>query len=56
MISVNQGIGTCVPEKLEKGGLMMFYINGQGGGGGWLPLNGRGVKKIKGRLTPWKTL
>ena len=34
MISVNQGIGTCVPEKLEKGGLMMFYINGQGGGGG----------------------
>ena len=32
MISVNQGIGTCVPEKLEKGGLMMFYINGQGGG------------------------
>ena len=40
MISVNQGIGTCVPEKLQNGGLMMFHINGQGegdlyrGGGG----------------------
>ena len=29
MISVNQGIGTSIPEQLEKrGGHMMFHIKG----------------------------
>ena len=42
MISVNQGIGTSVPEKIEKWRCMMFLIKGEE------PLNGGGVEIFKG--------
>ena len=32
-MSVNQGIGTSVSEKVEKGQRHMFLIGGGGGGG-----------------------
>ena len=41
MILVNQGIGTSVPEELEKGGHLMFHIKGG-------TLNGEGIEKFKG--------
>ena len=42
MISVNQGIETSVPEKVEKG---MFLIEGGGGGFEW---GGRNIEISKG--------
>ena len=51
-MSVNQGIGTSVPEKVEKRGTCDISYQGEG------PLNeGVGVEISKGggELTPWRT-
>ena len=49
-MSVNQGIRTSVPEKLEKRGTHdASYQVGERG-----PLNGEGAEKFKGWLSPWR--
>ena len=60
MVLVNQGIGTSVPEKVEKGGDTWCFLSmvGMGWGGGLNGLNGEGGINIEGGgggLTPWKT-